>query len=167
MKIRNILYLCIALSCTAFSQNKNNAHTADRAPFLVTPQWLQRHLHDPNLVVIETGDSMDNSRGHRIDKTTGHIPGSQFMEMSDVSAPYDPEHKALALELPAVEALAKTLEAMGISDDSRIVLYTEQSSNSDTTRIFFALDYLGLGEHTSILDGGLPNWTKAGYKTSP
>jgi len=33
---------------------------------------------------------------------------------------------------------------------------------SPTTRVFFTLDYLGLGAHASILDGGLPAWRAAG-----
>jgi len=33
---------------------------------------------------------------------------------------------------------------------------------SPTTRTFLTLEYLGLGERTSILDGGLPAWRAAG-----
>jgi len=58
----------------------------------------------------------------------------------------------IMLELPAAEILRSKLESFGISDDSRIVLYQGGEGNfQSATRIVFTLDYLGLGEHTSLL----------------
>jgi thiosulfate/3-mercaptopyruvate sulfurtransferase len=53
-------------------------------------------------------------------------------------------------------------ESLGVSNDSRIVLYWGKDWVSPTTRVFLTLDYLGLGDRTSILDGGFAAWTASG-----
>jgi thiosulfate/3-mercaptopyruvate sulfurtransferase len=45
-----------------------------------------------------------------------------------------------------------------VTDKSRIVVYFSKDWVTPTTRVFFTLDYLGFGDRTSILDGGLPAW---------
>jgi thiosulfate/3-mercaptopyruvate sulfurtransferase len=52
---------------------------------------------------------------------------------------------------------------MGISDDSRIVIYYSKADFFPAVaRIVFTLDYVGLGGQTSILNGGMAAWTRAG-----
>jgi thiosulfate/3-mercaptopyruvate sulfurtransferase len=41
-----------------------------------------------------------------------------------------------------------------------VILYMTNDGISLTTRIYLTLDAMGLGAHTSILDGGLPIWQK-------
>ena len=157
-KILWMLTLILAASATA-------QKPADRPNFLVTPEWLAQHLKDTNLVILEVDDAMDATRGQSHDKTTGHIPGAQYIAMSDVSASRDPEHKVPALELPADDVLVKDLERFGISNDSQVVIYANEGSFSNATRIFFALDYVGLSDHVSLLDGGMAQWVATGHKT--
>lgn len=139
---------------------------ADRSSFLVKPEWLAQHLNDRDLVVLEVDDAMDATRGHIHDKTTGHIPGAQYIAMSDVSAPSDPQHKVPALELPSDDVLVKDLEQFGISNTSRVVIYANEGSSSNATRILFALDYVGLTDRVSVLDGGMAQWVATGHKVS-
>jgi thiosulfate/3-mercaptopyruvate sulfurtransferase len=54
-----------------------------------------------------------------------------------------------------VQRIDSVLESLGISDASRVVYYGDTWM---TPRLFLALDYLGLGEHSALLDGGLPLW---------
>jgi len=49
-----------------------------------------------------------------------------------------------------------------VTDKSRVVVYFGKDWVTPTARVFFTLDYLGLGDRTSILDGGLPAWRAAG-----
>jgi thiosulfate/3-mercaptopyruvate sulfurtransferase len=59
--------------------------------------------------------------------------------------------------------LRTTLQARGVSDDSRIVVYAGKDTIAQSaTRIVLTLDYLGLGEHTSLLNGGIAAWQRAG-----
>jgi thiosulfate/3-mercaptopyruvate sulfurtransferase len=123
-----------------------------RESLVVTPAWLAQHIHDPNLVLLQVGDK---------DKTPEHIPGARLVQMQDVSVSSH-EKDGLMLEMPAAEELRKDLEKLGISDDSRIVVYHAGGWVSPSTRIIFTLDYAGLGARTSLLDGGLEAWTASG-----
>ena len=66
----------------------------------------------------------------------------------------------LVLTAPISERaeLIEALEQAGVSDDSRVVLYGDVSV-LPATRAYFTLDYLGHGDHASLLDGGLPKWS--------
>ncbi|HEX7191987.1 MAG TPA: rhodanese-like domain-containing protein [Thermoanaerobaculia bacterium] len=124
-----------------------------RESLVVNSAWLAAHLHDSNLVLLHVGDK----DGYE----AGHIPGARLVSMDDVSVS---EHTAngLMLEMPPAEDLRKRLEALGISDDSRVVVYYGSDWVSPTTRIIFTLDYAGLGAHASLLDGGQGAWVAGG-----
>src|SRR4029453_369198 len=97
--------------------------------------------------------------GEKDEYTAGHIPRAQFIQTSDLSTP---RGQGLTLELPPVDQLKATLEKFGISNNSLIVIYFVKKWVTQTTRVFMTLDYLGLGDRTSILDGGLPAWRREG-----
>ncbi len=118
-----------------------------RNPLIVSTEWLAQHLKDDSLVLLQVGDKSEF--------TVAHIPGAQFIQLADISTP---RGQGLALELPEVAQLQATFEKLGVSDKSRIVVYFSKDWVTPTTRVFFTLDYLGLGDRTSILDGGLPAW---------
>jgi thiosulfate/3-mercaptopyruvate sulfurtransferase len=124
-----------------------------RDSLVVTPAWLAQHLHDPNLVILHVGDKDGYAEAH--------VPGARLVSMSDVSIS-DHTPKGLMLEMPPTDALKKDLETLGISDDSRVIVYYGPGWVSPATRIVFTLDYAGLGAHTSLLDGGLDAWVAGG-----
>jgi len=97
--------------------------------------------------------------GERADYSAGHIPGARFLSYDAISTP---RGDGLSLELPPVATLDSVFESVGISDGSRIVLYWTKGWYSPTTRVFLTLDYVGLGDRTSILDGGYSAWTESG-----
>lgn len=119
-----------------------------RDDLLVSTEWLAKHLNDPKLVLLHVGDSDEYP--------AEHIPGARLITLRDVSLPHTPG--ALALEMPPPEQLRKRLEAFGISDDSRIVVYYGKDWISPATRIVLTLEWIGLGDRTSLLDGGMPLW---------
>lgn len=145
MRIANFLIvLFVGISC--FAQSKQN-DTKHREPYIVSTAWLGEHLHDPSLVLIQIGKKEEYD--------AEHIPGARFLTLSDVSTP---RGTGLSLELPSIEKLDSVFESLGISDNSRIVVYFGNDWVSPTTRMFFTLEYVGLGGRTSILNGGLPVW---------
>src|SRR5207244_2019702 len=113
-----------------------------RESLVVTPAWLAQHLKDPNLVLLHVGDK----EGY----DAGHIPGSRFVSMQDVSVSSHAEN-GLMLEMPPAEELRKRLEGLGISDNSRVVVYYGKDWVSPSTRILFTLDYAGLGARSPLL----------------
>jgi thiosulfate/3-mercaptopyruvate sulfurtransferase len=126
---------------------------ASHAPLVVDAAWLEQHIHDPNLVLLHVGDKDGYA--------AGHIPGARLVSMQDVSVS-DHTEKGLMLEMPPADDLRARLEALGISDDSHVVVYYGKDWVSPSTRILFTLDYAGLGAHSSLLDGGQDAWVRSG-----
>lgn len=131
-----------------------------RDSMVVSTAWLRAHLNDPNLVLLHVGDQMNPK-----EYAAQHIPGAIPASMKDVSVS-DHTGKGLMLEMPPAEDLRADLEKLGISDNSRIVVYYGGDWVSPATRIIFTLDYAGLGDRTSLLDGGMPAWIAAGNETT-
>ena len=126
------------------------------APLIVSTAWLAQHLTDRNLVIFHIGDQTV-----RPVYDEGHIPGAQFLNpFQELSTPR--VEGALSLELPSAEVLDSVLEARGISDHSRVVLYSARQYFTPTSRTLFTLEYAGLAGRVSILDGGLEVWKSEG-----
>ena len=140
-----------------------------REALLVSPAWVASHLSDPNVVLIHVGDETKYA--------ARHIPGARLMEMSDVSVsdhsgmnmppgmpmPAEPikgPKNGLILEMPTAEQLRSQLASFGISDNSRIIVYSANNWISPTTRIVFTLDYAGLGNRVVVMDGGIEAWAR-------
>ena len=129
--------------------------SSGRVPMLVTTEWLSQHLSDPSLVLLQIGEKSDFEKGH--------IPGAQFLEYDSISTPHG---QGLMLELPPVAQLVSVFENLGVSNRSHVILYFGTDRVTPTTRVYWTLDYLGLGDRTSILDGGLSAWRSAGKPVS-
>ncbi|MGZ8412421.1 MAG: sulfurtransferase [Gemmatirosa sp.] len=132
--------------------------TDARASLLVTPAWLAEHLRDPDLVLLHVGDRAEYDRAH--------LPGARLVSMRDVSVSSTDHERGLMLELPSPDSLRAQLQALGISDGSRIVVYYGNDWVSPATRVLFTLDHAGLGARTALLDGGMAAWTAAGQPTT-
>ncbi|HEY6231303.1 MAG TPA: rhodanese-like domain-containing protein, partial [Pyrinomonadaceae bacterium] len=118
-----------------------------RSSMIVSTEWLAKHLNDEHLLLLQVGDKKEYD--------AAHVPGAQYIQTSDISTP---RGTGLILELPPVDQLKATFEKFGVTDKSRIVVYFSKDWVTPTSRVYFTLDYLGLGDRTSILDGGLPAW---------
>jgi thiosulfate/3-mercaptopyruvate sulfurtransferase len=137
-----------------------HAQTPDaRERLLVQPAWLAQHLEDQDLVLLHVGP--------RPEYDAGHIPGARFLDYQDLAVT-DRSAGGLTLQMLPAETLRERLAATGISNSSRIVLYFGRDNPyvSPTARVMFTLDYAGLGDRASLLDGGLEAWVKAGHPLS-
>ena len=128
---------------------------ADSREALVAPRaWLADHLSDPKLVLLHLGEAPEYP--------AKHIPGARFARLEDVSAPMD--HSAmkptdLMLEMSSPASLRDQLQALGISNDSTVVVYyADRHAQPAATRMILTLAYAGLGERARLLDGGLAAW---------
>jgi len=143
-------------TCLIYALSIAGAHAADpRNDLVVDAKWLAAHVNDPDVVLLHVGDEYDS----------GHIPGAHRVSLDDISVS---EHTktGLMLEMPGAEDLRARLQKLGISDDSRIVVYYGKDWVSPSTRVVFTLQYAGLGDHTKLLDGGMGAWVRAGGKLS-
>lgn len=153
-----VLRSFVTLCCVAGTLGAQSAAN-HRDALLVTPAWLSSHLHDANLVILHVGDPKNYA--------AKHIPGARFVALDDVSVSDHsamnggtPTGNGLTLEMPPVDKLRTMLAALGISDNSRIIVYAADEWVSPSTRVVFTLDYAGLGSRTSVMDGGLEAWVR-------
>ena len=126
------------------------AGNSETNSMLVSTTWLAENLSDRSLVILNIGP--------RASYDAGHIPGARVIEMSSIAVSGQP----LTLELPPVDKLKASFEEFGVSDNSRIVICFLANYVTPATRVYFTLDYLGLGKQTSLLDGGFEAWRAEG-----
>lgn len=124
----------------------------DKNTMLVSTAWLAEHLKDPNLVVLAVGNEDEYKKAH--------IPGSLWVSYHETHLMTAPS--GLSVELPPMEDLKALFEKLGVTNDSRIVLYPTKDTFSWATRIYLTLDAMGLGRQSALLDGGLTVWSKEG-----
>jgi thiosulfate/3-mercaptopyruvate sulfurtransferase len=160
--LRSSVVLLVAFAAAALAAAPAAAAGSARERMVVNVAWLAEHLRDPDLVLLHVGDPEEYAKAH--------LPGARLVSQREVAVPSATPGKPpaegsseLSLEMPAPEALRAQLEAVGISDDSRVVVYFGNDWVSPATRILFTLEHAGLGQRASLLDGGQPAWVRAGH----
>lgn len=121
---------------------------------VVTAEWLAQHLDDSTVVPIHIGSE------EKYDEE--HIPGARYLGFAEFAVRRD-SASDLRNELPQPDVLRDKLEALGLSDDSQIVVYSDNERPLFATRFLFTLDYVGLGDRAYLLDGGLLTWKAQGH----
>ena len=145
--MRNRMVSALFMLLLATSVCAQSEHAGVRKEMLVSTQWLADHLRDPGLVILCVSPAPEFC-------SKGHIPGAGYLALGDIAV----TRNGIPNELPAVEQLQKVFESAGVSNSSRIVLYGWRYGLM-AARAYFTLDYLGLADRTSLLDGGLEKWT--------
>jgi len=135
---------------------------------LVTVEWLSEHLNDPDLVVLDCsvlvqpdGTGGFNVISGRGKYEEGHIPAAGFADLiEDLSDAESP----LQFAVPPPEQFAAAMSALGVSDDSRVVLY-DAGRSVWAARVWWMLRWIGF-DRAALLDGGLAAWTAQGQPLS-
>lgn len=130
------------------------AFAADQ-PILVTPQWVNEHLSDPDLVILQVCQL-------RLDYEKEHITGARML-WPEWLAPNTPDGN---FNVPDKKTATKILQELGITKKSKIVLCHIRNEVTITSRMFLTLEQLGLRGSVSYLNGGLEAWKKAGFAVS-
>ena len=131
---------------------------------LVTTDWLNQHLDDPDLVVLDcTVRVVDGFRGvsGHADYDAGHIPGAGF---ADLTGDLSDSNSPLAYAVPTPEQFCSALGALGVGDDSRVVLY-DSFLSMFAARVWWMLRWVGF-DRAALLDGGLRVWADEGRPLS-
>jgi thiosulfate/3-mercaptopyruvate sulfurtransferase len=116
---------------------------------LVTPEWLELHLQDPDVRVVEL---LYNSN-----YTDAHIRGSVYVDwIRDVTDATYPDRYIVAKK----EAIGGLLGRIGVTEDTTIIL-VDDLQNRLSMMMFWVLSYYG-HEKVRILDGGRTAWQAAG-----
>ncbi|HEX8445309.1 MAG TPA: 3-mercaptopyruvate sulfurtransferase [Sphingomonas sp.] len=124
---------------------------------LVSTDWLAEELGANDLRIVDaTYFATDPTRDPAAEYEAGHIPGAVFMDLADlVDTATD-----LPGMLPPAEKFASRMQALGLGDGSRIVIY-DNSPHHTAARAWWMLKTHGAHD-VAILDGGLAKWKAEG-----
>ncbi|MBU6449883.1 MAG: sulfurtransferase, partial [Rhodospirillales bacterium] len=92
--------------------------------------------------------------------SAAHIPGARFFDVDKVAD----ATSGLPHMLPSPEIFAASVAAMGVSDETHVVVYDQRGIFS-APRVWWMFRVFG-HEKVQVLDGGLPGWVKAGGVTT-
>ena len=120
---------------------------------LVTTDWLAKEMGASDLRVVDaTKFLIGTDRDPRAEYEAGHIPGAVFMDLSELTDPTNPVENMA----PTAEKFASRMQALGLGDGSRIVLY-DNSPLKSAARAWWLLKLFG-AHNVALLDGGLAKW---------
>ncbi len=145
-----------------------NLGTSERntlAP-LVEPEWLEAHLDDPDLRVLDATVQIKlwpfpRVRSGRREFKRGHIPGAAFADLLALS---DPSAPARTFTMPSAERFAEAMGRLGIGDGTRVVIY-DARENMWAARLWWMLRTFGFDD-AAVLNGGWTAWQFGGRPVS-
>lgn len=124
---------------------------------LVSTEWLASELGKSDLRIVDATLFLpDHGRNARGEFETAHIPGAVFMDLDEIVD----TSSGLPHMLPPPEKFASRMQALGLGDGSRIVVY-DNSPLKSAARAWFMLKVFGAHE-VALLDGGLAKWQAEG-----
>jgi thiosulfate/3-mercaptopyruvate sulfurtransferase len=124
---------------------------------LVTTEWLAQEIGASDLRIVDASRHMaETGRDASAEYEAAHIPGAVFMDLGElVDTSADVENT-----LPSAAKFASRMQALGLGDGSRIVLYDDSAIHS-AARAWYMLKLFG-AHNIAILDGGLAKWRAEG-----
>ncbi|MFZ2491106.1 MAG: rhodanese-like domain-containing protein [Thermoanaerobaculia bacterium] len=138
MRILQTLLIIVVAGCLLVAQPLTAADG-----HLVDVRWLEKHLGDPNILVLDASPAQAYANKH--------IPGAVNLD----AMTYGVDDRPLA-------AMDQLFQSAGVSPDKKVVLY-DQGGSMFATRLFFSLEYHGFPvKNLMLLDGGLTKWEASG-----
>ena len=114
-------------------------------PLLLEPEQLERHLAEPELLIVDM-----RSPEHYV---RGHIPGAVQLNYASLIQAVPPAMGLMA----GLDRLSAVFSAIGLTPDRPVVAYDDEGGGR-ASRLLWTLDVLGQRQ-VSLLDGGLLAWT--------
>ena len=117
--------------------------------YLVDAGWVEAHLEDGNVVIVDTDVDAAYNRGH--------IPGSVIVPDNFEK---NPDTERVNIMSPG--QFKAMCEGLGIGDDTLVITY-DNSQSLYAARLWWALNYYG---HPSVrvLNGGWRRWVSEGHR---
>ncbi|ANU15364.1 Thiosulfate sulfurtransferase, rhodanese [Planococcus halocryophilus Or1] len=143
----------------------------EQIPLIVTTEWLEKRLDDPDLCIIDATIFMELPEkggpptiwSGKTSYGEGHIPGAVHMDiLKDLSDP----QSAQPFTVPPRDYFIRKMTELGIGDDMYTVIYDQGALVGNpivaaywASRLAWQMQYEGF-ENIAILEGGLPKWKK-------
>jgi thiosulfate/3-mercaptopyruvate sulfurtransferase len=129
----------------------------NNSPFTVSADWLEQHLHDPGLSIVDASWYLPSvGRDARAEYEAGHIPRAVFFDQDEI---VDPDSD-LPHALPPPAVFARAVGARGITADDTIVVYDGPGLYS-APRIWWMFRVMG-APRVFVLEGGFDRWKVEG-----
>ena len=135
---------------------------------LVNTAWLAAHLDDPDILIFDTTTLLvpDPKLEYRVEGdqagwAAGHIPGAAYLNCQDDLSITPHEFR---FTLPEPDDFAARVGALGIGNDTRLVLYS-RTQPFWSTRAWWSFYAMGF-DGAMVLDGGYNSWVSAGHPVS-
>ena len=129
--------------------------------FLVEPVEVAGSLH--NIVMVDCTFYLGESRRGKEEYLQEHIPTAVYFhldeDLSDKLGLHGGRHP-----LPNIDDFTKKLENIGISNETKVVVYDRQKG-AMASRFWWLLTYLG-HENVFVLNGGFPKWKESNFPTA-
>ena len=130
---------------------------------LVSTQWLEDNLNDPNLVVLDlrghllpATDPLPHYFSHHNEYRESHIPGAQFVDwISDITVDGTND-----MHIAPPDKFAALMTRLGISDGVVVIAYDDYGGIF-AARMWWALNYYGHSQ-VAVLNGGWKAWEAEG-----
>jgi thiosulfate/3-mercaptopyruvate sulfurtransferase len=124
---------------------------------LVSTGWLEAELGAQDLRVLDATLFLPGGgRDARAEYEAAHIPGAAFFDIDGISD----ETSTLPHMLPPAHKFASRVQALGIGDGNRIIVYDNSPLHS-AARAWWMLRAFG-ADRVALLDGGLEKWKAEG-----
>ena len=125
---------------------------------IITSTELSEIFHQENLVILDARTGKDARENY----LQNHIKGSRFIDLDKDLAEIG-ENAAFGGRhpLPKISKFAETLQNLGISEDSHIVVYDTSNGANAAARCWWMLKSFGV-EKVQVLSGGFKTAEKTG-----
>lgn len=127
---------------------------------LVSTQWLEDHLADPDLRIFDASFYLPGAaRDARAEYEAAHIPGARFFDIDEISD----QRSTLPHMAPPPEKFMSRMRAMGVGDGHHVVVY-DGAGLFSAARVWWLFRLMGKPD-VAVLDGGFPKWQAEGRET--
>lgn len=133
---------------------------------LVTTEWLEHHLADPGVRILDCrgyvaarpvapGVEEADYLGAEHEYVAEHIPGSLYVDWtSDIIDPSDP----VPVQIAPPDRFAEAMASRGVGDATHVIA-VDHMGGQFATRLWWALRYYG-HDAVSVLEGGWARWVE-------
>lgn len=165
------LLVVLAFTTTASASSKkadDKKAPTEKVQLLVSTKWLTEHLNDPDLIILDTTVIVRPDKSGKYLSSTGrpaydagHIPTAGF---ADLTGNLSAKDSSLEFVMPTAEQFAAAMGELGVSNDSRVVLYSADN-HVWAARLWWMLRWAGF-DKVALLDGGFNAWKANGGNIS-
>lgn len=135
---------------------------------LVTAKWLNENLGHHDIVILDCSVDTNQTEDGETEYLSGrksfdksHIPNARFADLTGILSD---ANSSFMFALPDPEAFCVEMRRLGISNNSRVILY-DRSFTAWAARVWWMLRWVGF-DNAALLDGGLNGWEKNNFETT-